>query len=91
MHALTRWFAWHVELFFTTEEFATFWKTHQALPLKKIQLRYIRRDGLPHSPFCEHDCVSVDMFMFRWNREVFEAYLKLTFGVVRSNPGKHSE
>jgi len=91
MHALTRWFAWHVELFFTAEEFAIFWRTHQALPLKKIQLRYIRRDGLPHSPFCEHDCVSVDLFMFRWNRQEFEAYLKQTFGVVRSNPGKHSE
>ncbi len=91
MHALTRWFAWHVELFFTAEEFATFWKTHQTLPLKKIQLRHIRRDGLPHSPFCEHDCVSVDMFMFRWGRKAFEAYLNQTFGVVRSNPGKHSE
>jgi hypothetical protein len=91
MHALTRWFAWHVELFFTAEEFAIFWKTHQALPLKKIQLRYIRRDGLPHSPFCEHDCVSVDMFMFRWSRQKVEAYLKQTFAVIRSNPGKHSQ
>lgn len=91
LHALTRWLAWHVELFFTAEDFATFWRTHQTLPLKKIQLRYIRRDGLPHSPFCEHDCVSVDMFMFRWRRKVFEAYLTQTFGVVRSNPGKHSE
>src|SRR5262249_26849010 len=51
MHAATRWFAWHVELFFTPEEFATFWATHQTLPLRKIQLRYLRRDGLPHSPF----------------------------------------
>ncbi len=91
MHALTRWLAWHVELFFTPEEFAVFWRTHQALPLKKIQLRYIRRDGLPNSPFCENDCVSADMFMFRWNRGVFEAYLKRTFAIVRSNPGKHSE
>lgn len=91
MHALTRWLAWHVELFFTGEEFATFWQTHQALPLKKIQLRYIRRDGLPQSPFCEHDCVSVDMFMFRWKRAAFETYLKQTFAVVRSNPGKHSQ
>lgn len=91
MHALTRWLAWHVELFFTPAEFATFWSTHQVLPVKKIQLRYIRRDGLPSSPFCECDCVSVDMFMFRWNRSVFEAYLKQTFAVVRSNPGKHSQ
>jgi hypothetical protein len=91
MHALTRWFAWHVELFFSAEEFKTFWHSHQALPLRKIQLRYIRRDGLPHSPFCEHDCVSVDMFLFRWHRKAFEAYVKQTFAVVRSNPGKHSQ
>src|SRR5262249_48829264 len=48
MHALTRHFAWHVELFFTAEEFATFWEGHRALPLRKLQLRYIRRDGMPH-------------------------------------------
>jgi hypothetical protein len=45
---------------------------------------------LPHSPFREHDCVSADMFMFRWSRRKFEAYLQQTFAVVRSNPGKHS-
>jgi hypothetical protein len=60
------------------------------LPLRKIQLRYIRRDGFPHSPFRDHDCVSADMFMFRKHREQFEAYLKKTFSVVRANPGKHS-
>jgi hypothetical protein len=90
MHALTRYFAWHVELFFTDEEFATFWRDHRSLPLKKIQLRHIRRDGFPHSPFREHDCVSADMFMLRRHRRRFEAYLKRTFAVVRSNPGKHS-
>jgi hypothetical protein len=90
MHALTRYFAWHVELFFTAEEFATFWDTHRALPLRKIQLRHIRQDGLPHSPFRRHDCVSADMFMLRRHRRVFEAYLRRTFAVVRSNPGKHS-
>jgi hypothetical protein len=90
MHALTRHIAWHMELFFTAEEFTTFWATHQALPLRKIQLRHIRRDGLPNSPFRDHDCVSSDMFMFRWHRRKFEAYLKQTFAVVRANPGKHS-
>jgi hypothetical protein len=90
MHALTRYFAWHVELFFTAAEFATFWQSHQAVPLRKIQLRYIRRDGFPHSPFYEHDCISVDMFMLRRHRRCFERYLKKTFAVVRSNPGKHS-
>jgi hypothetical protein len=90
MHALTRHLAWHVELFFTAEEFATFWEGHRALPLRKLQLRYIRRDGLPHSPFREHDCVSVDLFMLRRHRRRFEAYLRDTFPVVRFNPGKHS-
>ena len=32
MHAFDASYAWHVELFFTAEEFATFWQTHQALP-----------------------------------------------------------
>jgi len=91
MHAFARTMIWHVELFFSAEDFAKFWQTHQALPVKKIQLRYIRRDGLPHSPFREHDCVSVDLFMFRWNRSKFEAFLKQTFAFVRSNPGKHSQ
>jgi hypothetical protein len=90
MHASARWLAWHVELFFTADEFATFWATHRSLPLKKIQVRYIRRDGLPHSPFREHDCVSVDLFMLRRYRQEFEAYLSKTFAVIRSNPGKHS-
>jgi hypothetical protein len=90
MHTSARHLAWHVELFFTAEEFATFWQTHRSLPLKKIQVRYIRRDGLPHSPFCAHDCVSVDLFMLRGNRQQFEAYLANTFTVVRTNPGKHS-
>jgi hypothetical protein len=90
MHALTRYFAWHVELFFTAEEFAVFWGSHQKLPLRKLQLRYIRRDGFPHSPFQRHDCVSVDLFMFRRHRSQFEDYLKRTFGTVRTNPGKHS-
>jgi hypothetical protein len=90
MHALTRHLAWHVELFFTAEEFATFWADHRALPLRKIQLRAIRRDGFPHSPFRDHDCVSADMFMLRRHRRMFEDYLRRTFAVVRSNPGKHS-
>jgi hypothetical protein len=90
LHALTRYFAWHVELFFTAEEFATFWEGHRALPLRKLQLRYIRRDGMPHSPFREHDSVSVDLFMLRRHRRRFEAYLTKTFPAVRTNPGKHS-
>jgi hypothetical protein len=91
LHAMTRYFAWHVELFFTAEEFATFWTTRKAIPLRKIQLRYLRRDGMPHSPFRDHDCVSSDMFMLRRHRRRFEAYLKNNFAVVRANPGKHSQ
>jgi hypothetical protein len=90
MHALTRHLAWHTELFFTAEEFAKFWESHRTLPLRKLQLRYIRRDSLPHSPFRDHDCVSVDLFMFRWHQRHFEAYLKHHFPGVRANPGKHS-
>jgi len=89
-HALVRRCAWHVELFFTPEQFATFWATHAALPVRKIQLRCIRRDGFPHSPFRDSDCVSADMFMLRKHRHAFEAYLQQTFGTVRANPGKHS-
>jgi hypothetical protein len=91
MHAATRYFAWHVELFFRPEEFVRFWESHKALPLRKIQLRYIRRDGLPHSAFRDHDCVAVDLFMFRWKRRKLENYLKKAFAVIRTNPGKHSQ
>ncbi|OAI54599.1 hypothetical protein AYO44_03395 [Planctomycetaceae bacterium SCGC AG-212-F19] len=89
-HALTRWFAFHVEAFFSPEEFAHFWETHRTLPIAKIQLRYIKRDGLPHSPFCRHDCVSADLFMLRKHRPAFEAYIKENFRDVQFNPGKHS-
>jgi hypothetical protein len=89
-HALTRYLAWHVELFFTSQEFETFWESHQALPLRKIQVRLLRRDGFPHSPFRDQDCVSVDLFMLRRHRQTFEKYLKRTFAVIRYNPGKHS-
>jgi len=92
MHALTRHLAFHVELFFTFEQFEKFWESHRGVPLKKIQLRYIRADGLPNSAFCDQDCVSADMFMFRRHRHAFERYLEQTFapGAVRANPGKHS-
>jgi hypothetical protein len=90
MHALTRHFAWHVELFFSPEEFTRFWASHNSLPLRKLQLRYIRRDGMPHSPFREHDCVSIDLFMLRRHRRRFEAFMKANFPQVRTNPGKHS-
>lgn len=91
LHAFARTLIWHVELFLTAEELATFWQTHHMVPLRKMQLRYIRRDGLPHSPFRAHDCVSVDLFVYRWHRAAFESYLKRTLAVIRTNPGKHSQ
>ena len=90
MHLAGRRLLWHIELFFTADEFATFWETHRTVPLRKMQFRHIRRDGLPRSPFRDHDCISVDTFAFRWHREKMEAYLARTFGSVRLNPGKHS-
>ena len=90
MHALSRHLAWHTELFFTPDQFETFWATHAQVPLRKIQLRYIRRDGMPHSPFRDEDCVSADLFLFRYDKPAFDAYMKRTFASVRTNPGKHS-
>lgn len=90
MHALSRHVAWHTELFFTPSEFETFWKTHSEVPLRKIQLRYLKRDGLPHSPCRDDDCVSSDMFVLRWDRMRLFAYLTRRFTIVRANPGKHS-
>jgi hypothetical protein len=89
-HGLTRWLAFHVEAFFSPEEFVRFWETHRSLPVLKFQLRYIKRDGLPHSPFLRHDCVSADMFMLRKHKPAFEAYIKENFRAVQFNPGKHS-
>jgi hypothetical protein len=90
MHALSRHVAWHTELFFTLAEFDLFWRTHDQLPLRKIQLRYLKRDGMPHSPFRDDDCVSGDLFLLRWNRSRFLEYLRTTLPAVRTNPGKHS-
>jgi hypothetical protein len=90
MHALSRHVAWHTELFFTAAEFELFWRTHAKVPLRKIQLRYIRRDGMPHSPFRDEDCVSADLFLLRFDKPAFDAYLQRTFAAVRTNPGKHS-
>ncbi len=90
MHALSRHVAWHTELFFTTEQFERFWATHAEVPLRKIQLRYIRRDGMPHSPFRDEDCVSADLFLLRYDKPAFDAYLRRSFPSIRTNPGKHS-
>jgi hypothetical protein len=89
-HALTRWLGYHVELFLSEDEFKTFWETHREVPILKIQLRFIRRDGFPNSPFRQHDCVSADLFLHRKDREAFTAYLSARLPRVQMNPGKHS-
>lgn len=90
MHALSRRVAWHTELFLTPTEFERFWTTHDQVPLRKIQLRYIYRDGMPHSPFRDEDCVSADLFLFRFDKPKFDAYMAKHLPNVRFNPGKHS-
>ena len=89
-HGLMRRFGYHVELFLGHDEFVTFWSTHGQLSISKIQLRYVRRDGRPHSPFREHDCVSADLFMLRKHKQTFDSYVKTTLQTARYNPGKHS-
>jgi hypothetical protein len=89
-HGLTRRLAHHVELFLSADDFAVFWDTHNVLPLSKIQVRYIRRDGFPNSPFRDQDMISVDLFMLKKHKEAFHVYLKKTFRTARLNPGKHS-
>ncbi len=91
MHAVGRHVVWHTELFFNPTEFDVFWRTHHRLPLRKIQLRYLRRDGLPHSPSRDGDCISADLFLFRRHRSRFLEYLETTLPAVRTNPGKHSQ
>jgi hypothetical protein len=89
-HALTRRLAFHTELFLSEQEFATFWETHHVLPIRKIQLRFIQRDGWQHSPFRDHSCISADLFMLRKHRKRFESYVKQTIPTARVNPGKQS-
>jgi hypothetical protein len=89
-HRLNRWLAYHVELFLSEPDFLRFWETHWTLPILKIQLRFIRCDGFPHSPFHQQDCISADLFMFKKHRQTFDAYLKQTLPAARSNPGKHT-
>jgi hypothetical protein len=89
-HGLTRTLAYHVELFLSEQEFATFWDTHRSMPILKIQLRFIHKDGFPHSPFREHDCVSADLFLRKKHKAVFDAYLREKLSAVKLNPGKHS-
>jgi hypothetical protein len=89
-HGFMRWLAYHTELFLSEQEFARFWETHRTLPIRKIQLRYIRRDGWPHSAFRDHNCISADLFLLKKHRGLFKSYLKQTLPAAGMNPGKHS-
>ena len=89
-HALSRRLAHHVELFLSEAQFRAFWETHGSQPIAKIQLRFIKQDGYPQSPFRDHDCISADLFMRKKHRPAFEAYLKQHLPGVKMNPGKHS-
>jgi hypothetical protein len=89
-HSLVRRFGFHVELFLDEREFDTFWSAHSKLPLSKIQLRFVRRDGLPHSPIGDRDCISADLFMRRSASPEFIHFINENLGHARFNPGKHS-
>jgi hypothetical protein len=90
-HAFMKALGYHTELFFTPEEFPRFWETHKSMPISKIQLRYVKKDGLPHSPFGNSDRISADVFMMKKHKETFEKYLADHFSTVAHNPGKHSK
>ncbi len=89
LHVPERYLFWSVELFLFEEEFIKFWETHRSLPIRKIQLRYVKCDGFPNSPFRDRDCISVDFALFRKHRQVLEEYLRHNFAVIRYHPGKH--
>lgn len=89
-HEMVKRLGFHVELFLNEEEFPVFWDAHRDLPLSKIQLRYVRSDGLPHSPVGERDCISADIFMKRSESAKFLAFMKERLPDAKYNPGKHS-
>ena len=89
-HTIIRSIGYHVELFMDEDQFPTFWESHHKLPLSKIQLRYVRSDGLSNSPFGERDCISADIFMKKKDSAEFLAFMKEHLPDVKYNPGKHS-
>lgn len=89
-HWFVRRFAFHVELFLRPEEFAIFWNHHQSLPISKIQLRQMLKDGMTNSACAYENCLSADLFMTRSNRDVFLGFISTHLPHVRCNPGKQS-
>ncbi len=89
-HEYVRRFGYHVELFLSKTQFDRFWKAHRELPLRKIQLRRMKQDGLPHSPCSDCDRISADLFMKRSDKDRFLAFIEHHLPDVHFNPGKHS-
>jgi hypothetical protein len=89
-HWFVRRFGFHVELFLTPSQLTTFWTAHRTLPVSKLQLRLVRRDGMTHSPCRDQDLVSVDLFTLRRHRERLTSFLKSELPGARTNPGKQS-
>ena len=89
-HTYVRKCGFHVELFLDECEFDIFWRSHAALPLSKLQLRLVKRDGLSHSPFGDCDRISVDIFMKRRHSAPFLSFMKEHLPHARYNPGKHT-
>jgi hypothetical protein len=89
-HWFVRSFAFHVELLMSPDEFRVFWQHHTRLPLAKIQLRRMLRDGIENSACCDFDCICADLFMLRGKRHVFTEFITEHLPTVRTNPGKQS-
>lgn len=89
-HWFVRRFAFHVELFLRPEEFVIFWNHHKRLPISKIQLRQMLKDGMTNSACAHENCLSADLFMTRSNRDVFLGFISTHLPLVRCNPGKQS-
>lgn len=89
-HWFVRRFAFHVELILQPDEFVVFWKHHKLLPISKIQLRQMLRDGMTNSACATENCICADLFMTRGNRDVFLKFINTHLPNVRFNPGKQS-
>jgi hypothetical protein len=89
-HWFVRTFGFHVELFLTPEEFSVFWGQIGTLPISKIQLRRVLKDGIPNSACETGDRISADLFMTRRNRDGFCRFIAGHLPGVRTNPGKQS-
>lgn len=89
-HWFVRRFAFHVELILRQDEFVVFWRHHQLLPISKIQLRQMFRDGMTNSACATENCICADLFMTRGNRDVFLRFINTQLPNVRFNPGKQS-